>query len=77
MGSVVPFSRITAILFKMVLKVWAYSGLVLVFCFLLYYMYGGLFAILLLFFAVTGKSILGNDNVNNPSSSRYPVSSSR
>lgn len=55
MGGYVPFSRITAILFKMVLKVWAYSGLVLVFCFLLYYMYGGIFAILLLFFAVTGK----------------------
>lgn len=54
MGGYVPFSRITAILFKMVLKVWAYSGLVLVFCFLLYYMYGGMFAILLLFFAVTG-----------------------
>lgn len=54
MGGYVPFSRITAILFKMVLKVWAYSGLVLVFCFLLYYMYGGIFAILLLFFAVTG-----------------------
>lgn len=56
MGGLVPFSRITAILFRMVLKVWAYSGLVLVFCFLLYYMYGGIFAILLLFFAVTGKS---------------------
>ncbi|KAJ8969473.1 hypothetical protein NQ317_015288 [Molorchus minor] len=54
MGGYVPYSRITAILFRMVLKVWAYSGLVLVFCFLLYYMYGGIFAILLLFFAVTG-----------------------
>lgn len=62
MGGLVPFSRITAILFRMVLKVWAYSGLVLVFCFLLYYMYGGTFAILLLFFAVTGAVLINNVN---------------
>ncbi|KAJ8922354.1 hypothetical protein NQ315_004297 [Exocentrus adspersus] len=63
MGGYVPFSRITAILFKMVLKVWAYSGLVLVFCFLLYYMYGGIFAVLLLFFAVTGILYQVQDNL--------------
>lgn len=54
MGSYVPFSKITAIVFAMILKVWAYSGLVLVFCFLIYYLYGGILAISLLFFAVTG-----------------------
>lgn len=55
MGGYVPLSHLGAILFRMILKVWAYSGLVLVFCFLLYYMYGGLFAISLLVFAVTGE----------------------
>ncbi|KAG5898082.1 hypothetical protein JTB14_001786 [Gonioctena quinquepunctata] len=63
MGGYVPFSRISAILFKMILRVWAYSGLVLVFCFLVYYMYGGTFAILLLFFAVTGILYQVQDNL--------------
>lgn len=54
MGGYVPLSHIGAIILRMVLKVWAYSGLVLVVCFLLYYMYGGIFAILLLVFAITG-----------------------
>ncbi|VEN55367.1 unnamed protein product [Callosobruchus maculatus] len=77
MGGYVPFSRITAVLFRMILKVWAYSGLVLVVCFLLYYMYGGIFAILLLFFAVTGilyqvqDSLLFNPEL--PSHSRVYV----
>lgn len=55
MGGYVPLSQLGTILLRMVLKVWAYSGLVLVVCFLLYYMYGGIFAISLLIFAVTGK----------------------
>ncbi|CAH0546634.1 unnamed protein product [Brassicogethes aeneus] len=54
MGGYVSISRISSIIFRMVLKVWAYSGLVLVFCFLLYYMYGGIFAFMLLFFSITG-----------------------
>ncbi|CAH2012077.1 unnamed protein product [Acanthoscelides obtectus] len=77
MGGYVPFSRITAVLFRMILKVWAYSGLVLIVCFLLYYMYGGIFAVLLLFFAVTGilyqvqDSLLFNPEL--PSHSRVYV----
>ncbi|CAH1119738.1 unnamed protein product [Phaedon cochleariae] len=63
MGGYVPFSRLTAIFFRMVLRVWAYSGLVLVFCFLLYYMYGGIFAVSLLFFAVTGILYQVQDNL--------------
>ncbi|XP_060519937.1 protein ABHD13 [Cylas formicarius] len=63
MGGYVPLSLIGAILLKMILKVWAYSGLVLVFCFLLYYMYGGVFAILLLVFAVTGILYQVQDNL--------------
>lgn len=55
MGGYVPFTKVTTILFRMILRIWAYSGLVLVFCFLVYYLYGTLFAVLLLFFAVTGK----------------------
>ncbi|XP_019865001.1 protein ABHD13 [Aethina tumida] len=54
MGGYVSLSRISSVIFRMVLKVWAYSGIVLVFCFLLYYMYGGIVAILLLLFSITG-----------------------
>ncbi|XP_023014030.2 abhydrolase domain containing 13-like protein Bem46 [Leptinotarsa decemlineata] len=63
MGRYLLFSRISATLFRMVLRVWAYSGLVLVFCFLVYYMYGGIFAILLLSFAVTGILYQVQDNL--------------
>lgn len=57
MGGYVQLTRIIGTLFKMILKVWAYSGLVLVFCFLLYYVYGGVFAVILLFFALTGNQV--------------------
>ncbi|CAG9763377.1 unnamed protein product [Ceutorhynchus assimilis] len=63
MGGYVPLSQLGAILLRMIFKVWAYSGLVLVFCFLLYYMYGGLFAISLLVFAVTGILYQVQDNL--------------
>lgn len=51
----VRLSRIFSVLLAMVMRVWAYSGLVLFLCFLLYYLYGGIFAFLLLIFAATGK----------------------
>lgn len=63
MGGYVPLSQLGAVLLRMVLKVWAYSGLVLVVCFLLYYMYGGIFAISLLIFAVTGILYQVQDNL--------------
>lgn len=55
MGGYVRFSRIIGTLIGIALKVWAYSGLVMVFCFLLYYFYGGVFAFVLLIFAGTGE----------------------
>lgn len=58
MAGYVSLSRISSVIFRMVLKVWAYSGIVLVFCFLLYYMYGGIVAILLLLFSITGLGLL-------------------
>ncbi|XP_066260372.1 protein ABHD13 isoform X1 [Euwallacea similis] len=63
MGGYVPLSQLGAVLFRMILRVWAYSGLVLVICFLLYYMYGGLFAISLLVFAITGILYQVQDNL--------------
>ncbi|ENN70983.1 protein ABHD13 isoform X2 [Dendroctonus ponderosae] len=54
MGGYVSLSQLGALLLRMILKVWAYSGLVLVICFLLYYLYGGFFAMMLLVFAITG-----------------------
>lgn len=54
MGGYVPLSQLGAILLRMILRVWAYSGLVVIVCILLYYLYGGLFAVLLLFVAVSG-----------------------
>jgi fermentation-respiration switch protein FrsA (DUF1100 family) len=62
MGGYVQLTRIVGTLFKMILKVWAYSGLVLVFCFLLYYIYGGVFAVVLLFFSLTGVLYHVQDN---------------
>jgi hypothetical protein len=61
MGGYVQLTRIVGTLFKMILKVWAYSGLVLVFCFLLYYIYGGVFAVVLLFFSLTGNPATPGD----------------
>lgn len=58
MGGYVRVSRIIATLIGITLKVWAYSGLVLVFCFLLYYFYGGMFAFILLIFAATGICLI-------------------
>lgn len=55
MGGYLQVTVIVAIILKMMLRVWAYSGLVLVFCFLLYYMYGGIFAFTLLFMSILGK----------------------
>ncbi|XP_056630568.1 protein ABHD13 [Diorhabda carinulata] len=81
MGGYVPFARITTILFKMLLRVWAYSGLVLVFCCLIYYMYGGMFAVILLFFAVTGilyhiqDSLLYNSELPTHSRVYVPIPS--
>lgn len=52
--SYLKITYILGILLRMILRVWAYSGLVLVFCFFLYYIYGGILALLLLFFAIMG-----------------------
>lgn len=57
MGSSVYLTRLSGIILNMILRVWAYSGLVLVFCFVLYYFYGSSLAILMLGFALTGLSI--------------------
>ncbi|CAG9840440.1 unnamed protein product [Diabrotica balteata] len=82
MGGYVPFAaRITTILFRMILRVWAYSGLVLVFCCLVYYLYGAVFAMILLFFAVTGilyqiqDSLLYNSELPTHSRVYVPIPS--
>lgn len=48
-------SRIAGTLFKMAIKVWAYTSLVVFFCFLVYYMYGGIFAFALFIISALGK----------------------
>lgn len=50
-------SRIAGTLFKMAIKIWAYTGLVIFFCFLIYYMYGGIFAFAIFVFSALGKTI--------------------
>ncbi|KAK4877423.1 hypothetical protein RN001_009929 [Aquatica leii] len=62
MGGYVRISKIIGTLIAIALKVWAYSGLVMVFCFLLYYFYGGIFAFILLIFATTGILYHAEDN---------------
>lgn len=62
MGGYVRISRIVGTLISITLKVWAYSGLVMVICFLLYYFYGGVFAFILLIFATTGILYQAEDN---------------
>ncbi|XP_045461975.1 protein ABHD13 [Harmonia axyridis] len=62
MGGYLQVTVIVAIILKMMLRVWAYSGLVLVFCFLLYYMYGGIFAFTLLFMSILGILYHAQDN---------------
>lgn len=57
MGGYVQISRIAGALLKMAVKVWAYTGLVTFFCFLVYYMYGGAFASVVLLFSGLGKVI--------------------
>lgn len=51
-------SGIARTLFKMAIKVWAYTGLVISFCFLTYYLYGGIFAFAIFVFATLGKSFM-------------------
>ncbi|CAG9864474.1 unnamed protein product [Phyllotreta striolata] len=63
MGDFVPFSKVATVLFTMILRVWAYSGLVLVFCFLVYYLYGSVLAMILLLFALTGILYQVQDNL--------------
>lgn len=55
MGGYVQISRIVGILWKMAIKIWAYTGLVTVSCFLVYYLYGGIFAFAILLFSALGK----------------------
>lgn len=62
-GGYMPISRLSGFFLRIILRVWAYSGLVLVFCCLLYYMYGGMLALLMLFFAVTGILYRVQDNL--------------
>lgn len=62
MGGYVSLAQIFGILFSMAVRVWAYSGLVLVSCFFLYYLYGGLFAFLPILFALTGILYHAQDN---------------
>lgn len=62
MGGYVQISRILGTILRIIVKVWAYSGLVLVVCFLLYYLYGGIFAFILLFFSITGILYHVQDN---------------
>lgn len=57
MGGYVHISRIAGTLLKMAIKVWAYTGLITFFCFLVYYMYGGVFAFTILFLSGLGKMI--------------------
>lgn len=62
MGGYVSLSRIFGTLLSMALRVWAYSGLVLFLCFLLYYVYGGAVAFVLLLFSATGILYHAQDN---------------
>lgn len=54
MGGYVRVSKIFGTLIGVMLKIWAYSGIVLFVCFILYYLYGGICAFILLIFAATG-----------------------
>lgn len=59
MGGYAHISRnIRCTLFKMAIKVWTYSGLLTLLCFISYYIYGGLIAFLLLIISATGKLCL-------------------
>lgn len=71
-----PLSQLGAILLRLILRVWAYSGLVVIVCLLLYYLYGGLFALLLLFVAVSGSFLLFLSFVEIAPLCRYSISSS-
>ncbi|KAK9887043.1 hypothetical protein WA026_019968 [Henosepilachna vigintioctopunctata] len=62
MGGYLQVTVIMGIILKMILRVWAYSGLILVSCFLLYYMYGGIFAFILIFISVLGILYHAQDN---------------
>lgn len=55
MGGYVRVSRIFGTFIAVMLKIWAYSGIVLFICFILYYFYGGVCAFILLMFAATGN----------------------
>ncbi|XP_018320449.1 protein ABHD13 isoform X2 [Agrilus planipennis] len=55
-------SCVLGIIVRIALKLWAYSGIVLVICFLLYYFYGGYFAFGLLVFALIGIFYHAQDN---------------
>lgn len=65
MGSNVRCSKILNGIASIMLRIWAYSSLILFVCFILYCLYGGIYAFLLLVFAATGK------RSNNQSISRY------
>lgn len=60
MGGYVHLSSVLGTLFKMVVKVWAYSGIVVIFCFLIYFFYGGIFAFVLLLLSFTGEYLCIN-----------------
>ena len=50
-------SRLCKLLGGIAIKAWAFSGAYVLLCFILYWLYGGIFAFFLLCFATTGKSI--------------------
>ncbi|KAK9738540.1 Serine aminopeptidase, S33 [Popillia japonica] len=62
MGGYVRISKVFGTLTGVMLKIWAYSGIVLFVCFVLYYFYGGIFAFILLIFAATGIIYHAEDN---------------
>lgn len=54
--------KVKRILSKMVVKIWTYSGLALLVCFILYYIYSGFYAFFLLVFSLVGILYQAEDN---------------
>ncbi|XP_022904705.1 protein ABHD13 [Onthophagus taurus] len=77
MGSYVRGSKVLHVIKSIMMKIWAYSGIVLFICFIVYYLYGGILAFLLLLFAMTGMVYHAQDhflyNPDMPSHSRVFV----
>lgn len=72
MGNYARLSRIFSVMCNVMLKIWAYSGLVLLLCFLLYYLYGGTVAALLLLFAAAGLYPITSQSKHLYNHSLYP-----